>query len=491
MLYIRTLLIMLVSLYTSRIILQTLGVSDFGIYNIVGGFIALFAFVNSAMTSATQRFLNYEMGKNNKAEVKRVFSMSLTTHILLSILLFIILESFGLWFFNSKINIPIDRMPAARWVYQFSVLSCCVSMLRVPYQASIISYEKMSFYAYISIVEVILKLGIVYSLLVINMDKLIAYSILVFIVTILINICYIIYCTKKFSSCHYKYFTDKKLFFKLISFSGWSMFGSMANAGANQGVSIIINIFFGVTMNAAFGIANQVRSAIYMFVSNFQTAFNPQIVKSYAANDKQNYESLVFRASRFSYFLLFIIALPVILCCQSILGIWLKEVPLHSANFVQLFLIFLLIDALSAPLWISVQATGKIKNYQLIISSEIALNLPIIYLCFKLGYPPESALVIRIIINFITHITRLFYLKKHIDFPAFRYIKEVMIKCFLVSFLIIPIPLFIHFHMADLRGDLITILSSIIISIFVYYFFGLQKTEKQLIINSIHKIIKR
>jgi len=480
-----------VSLYTSRIILSTLGETDFGIYNIVGGFIMLLSFVNSAMTTSTQRFLNYSIGKHNIEEEKKVFSMSLMTHVVIAVIIFLVLESLGLWFFNSKINIPENRINAAQWVFQFSTLSCCAQIIRVPYHASIIAHEKMSFYAYVSILEVLLKLGVVFSLLIVNSDKLISYSIFTFILIVVINLCYIFYSKKNFIACNYKFFWDKILFKKLISFSGWSMFGSAANVAANQGVNVVLNIFFGVTVNAAMGIANQVQSAIYSFVSNFQTAFNPQIVKSYAANDRAYFLSLVFRASKFSYYLLFILAFPVILCCQSILDIWLVNVPQYSVHFIQLFLVFLLIEAMSAPLWISVQATGEIKNYQLLMTSLSAINLPLVYVFFKSGYLPETALIIRILISFISHIIRLLYLKKHINFPALLYIKDVMLKCLLVSLVIIPIPLLIHFKFASLLGDIITIVTSVSISLFAFYFIGLQKVEKQLVIQNIYKIIKK
>ena len=349
MLYVRMMLIMLVSLYTSRVILKTLGIENFGIYNIVGGIVVLFSFINNAMVSSTQRYLNYELGRQNLDEAKKIFSASLTIHFIIAGIIIFLSETIGLWFLNKYINIPEGRIVAANWVYQFSILTFAVNIIRTPYNASIIAYERMSFYAYISIIEVVLKLIIVYAI-VIFADRLIAYSVLVFIVAILILICYIIFCLSKFPICKYKYEYNKLRYASLLNFSGWSMFGALANTGAQQGINILLNMFFGVTVNAAMGIAHQVNSALYSFVSNFQTAFNPQIIKSYAANDRSYFFSLILHTSRYSFYLLLILAFPVILCCQEILQIWLVDVPEHAVAFCQLVIIFSLIDAWQGPL---------------------------------------------------------------------------------------------------------------------------------------------
>lgn len=490
MLYIRTMFIMLVSLYTSRVILQALGETDFGIYNIIGGFVALLSFLNAAMTNATQRFLNFELGKKDNSQVDKVFSMSLTIYFLIALIFILVFETAGLWFFSTKLNIPADRMVAASWVYHFSILTACVQLLRLPYQASIIAYENMSVYAYVSIVEVLLKLVLVYLLLIINQDKLIVYAVLTFLVTTIISVIFYAYCKRKYSTCKYNLIWDKGLFVKLLSFSGWSLFGGLANVGASHGVNIVLNLFYGVVINAAMGVANQVHAAINSFVSNFQIAFNPQIVKTYAEGDKIGFNSLVFRASRFSYYLLFIIAYPVILCCQPILDLWLTIVPEYTTQFIQLFLIFSLIDAMSGPLWMSVQATGIIRNYQIVVSVMILLNLPLIYICMKLGYSPIAALVVRIIINLLTHLYRLWYLYKHIDFPLLRYVREVMVRCVVVSVLIIPIPYIILQHINSIfLGYFIVFLSSLLVSLCVVLFYGLEKGERNHIMQIARSVI--
>ena len=363
-LYVRMFLTMGVSLFTSRIVLNTLGVEDFGTYNLVGGIVIMFSFINTAMLGATQRFLNFEMSKKSDEAVNKVFCVSMNAHILIMLVIIFLSETIGLWFLNYKLNIPENRMFAANIVYQFSLLAFCFNILKVPYNASVIAYEKMSFYAWISIIEVVLKAIIVYFLLLFVFDKLILYSILVFAVSILVFLAYRYFCRKLFISCKYRYIKDKTLFKELVSFSSWSMFGNLALIGSNQGVYMILNIFLGVTINAAMAIAAQVNMAVFSFVSNFQMAFNPQIIKTFASNDIKVHEKLVFQASKFSYYLLLILVLPILFNTAYILELWLKIVPEYAVPFTQLMLVFSLIDALAGPFWVSMNATGKIKKYQ-------------------------------------------------------------------------------------------------------------------------------
>lgn len=491
MLYIRTFLIMFVSLYTSRIILQALGESDFGIYTLVGGFVALLTFLNAAMTSATQRFLNFELGKKNKAAVERVFSMSMSIYILVALIFVLFFETIGLWFFVNKLNIPPDRMPAAYWVYHFSVLATCAQMLRVPYQASIIAYEDMSFYAYVSIAEAMLRLGLVFLLLTINFDKLIVYAILMFAIVIIVNVFYCVFCKKHYTTCNYRLFRDRSLFKNILSFSGWSTLGGIANVSATHGVNIILNIFFGVMVNAAMGIATQVQSAIYSFVTNFQTAFNPQIVKMFAESKEKAFTQLVFRASRLSYYLFFILAFPAALCCESLLKIWLTQVPEYTLQFIQLYFCVMLIDALSAPLWISIQAAGRIKYYQILISIIILFNLPLVYVCGRLGWSPVWAIAIRIIINLVAHLFRLWYLHKYIAFPSVRYIKEIMGKCLLVTLFIIPIPAVLYLYTNGTLQQFATAFVGFLIACAVIFRYGLEQNERGYVIKHIKHRIKK
>ena len=431
--YIRMLVLILVSLYTSRVVLDALGVEDYGIYNVVGGIVVLFTFINNAMITSTQRHLNFELGKSDLTQAKKVFSISLNIHILIALVILLLAETVGLWFLNTTIQYPDSREFAVQVTYQLSILTTCIKIVRPPYNAAIIAHEKMSFYAYLSIFEAVLQLGVVFLLMNYNADRLILYSALLCTVAIIINFCYYAYCRKSFEICKYELYRDKKVYTQLLSFSGWSLFGGVANIGASQGLNMLINIFFGVTLNAAMGIANQVNNAVASFVGCFQTAFNPQIVKSYAAGDHNYFIKLILSTSKYSYLLLFILALPIYICCPEILDIWLTEVPEYAVSFCRLMLIFALLDALQGPLWYSVQATGKIKTYQILMSFMILSNLPLAYLFLKLGYSPNSVLVVRCVINFATLFVRLWYLNRLYKFPIMEFAKEVICRIVAIS----------------------------------------------------------
>lgn len=411
-LYLRMFVMMITALFTSRIVLDILGAADYGLNNVISGIVLLFSFLNNALISATQRFLNFYLGKKENQRANTVFCMSINTYILLSILVLILGNTIGLWFINTQLNIPTERMYAAQWVYQFTLLQFIIGLLRIPYNATIIAYERMNFYAYISLFEVVAKLLVVYLLYITTFDKLIIYSFLYTLIPFIIMFIYKRYCNQQFEITTYKKKWDKSIFKELFSFSGWSLFGSLANLSAQQGLNILINIFYGVTVNAAAGIANQVSSNIYGFISNFQTAFQPQIIKTYAANEIDRFHKLIFQTSKFSYYMIIILVIPIILTIDGLLNIWLKDVPQYTAVFCRLILIWLSIEAITAPLWMSVQATGKIKNYQILISTLIFLNLPLAYIALKLDLPPYSVWYIRIFVNIIVFITRCIYLKK-------------------------------------------------------------------------------
>ena len=360
-LYMRMFVILIVSLYTSRVILHVLGVSDYGIYNIIAGVVVLFSFINGALTSATQRYLNFYIGKRDEKKTHDVFCMSMNIYIVLSIVFLILAETVGLWFVNTQINIPEDRMVAANWVYQFTVFSFMLNLTRIPYNATLIAYEKMDFYAYLSLFDVILKLIIVYLLYISPGDKLIVYGFLFMLTDLIDNVIYRIYCKRKFITATYKYVWKKDMFRSLLSFSGWSLLGNAASVFVQQGLNILVNIFYGVTLNAALGIANQVAGKVTQFFSNFQTAFNPQIVKYYAEGKRTDFFNLIYRSSRLSYYLMLIVAFPLILKIDVILSLWLVDVPKYTGIFCQLILVYYLIEALTGPLWMSVQATGNTR----------------------------------------------------------------------------------------------------------------------------------
>lgn len=488
-LYVRMLLIMGVTLYTSRIVLQVLGVEDFGIYNVVGGIVVLFSFVNNAMVTSTQRFLNYELGKKNLEATARVFSASVTIHWCIAIVTLILAETVGLWFLLNYIQYPLEREWAVILTYQFAILSTCINMIRAPYNAAIIAYEKMSFYAYISIIEAILRLLIVLLLLLANFDRLIFYSFLMFVVIGIVTLGYYVYCKSHFSTCCYTYHWNKDLYKHLMGFSGWSMFGGVANIGASQGLNILLNMFFGVTINAAMGIANQVQSAVYSFVGNFQTAFNPQIVKSYASGDRDYFIDLIVRTSKYSYFLLFTISLPLYICCEEVLSLWLGNIPEYAVSFCRLMILFSLLDAMQGPLWVSVQATGKIRDYQILMSVMILSNLPLSYLFLKQGYSPEVVLTIRCLLNLLILFVRLWYLRHLYDFPVWRYLREVICRIVCVTVISYGMISCLSMDVLPIVKILEVIIFSVIGNLFLVYILGFDNKERQLIIKQIKKHI--
>lgn len=490
-LYARSIIVMLVSLYTSRIVLKTLGADDFGIYNIVGTVVVLFSFIQGAMATAVQRYLNFELGRDDKNAVSRIFSISMTVHLMIALIVVILSETVGLWFLNTQMQIPPERHTAAQWAYQFSVLTCCVNILRIPYNASIIAYEKMSFYAYVSILEVILKLGVVFLLVLSNGDRLILYSALMLIVTIIISIAYMVFCHRKFTTCNFSLFWDKQLFIEIFGFSAWSLFGSMANLGASQGINVLLNIFCGVAVNAAMGLAQQVNSAVNQFITNFQTAFAPQLVKLYARNQQEEFIRLIFRSSKLSYFLILLIGLPVLAYTRPLLSIWLHNVPEYTIQFTRLMILFSMIDALSGPLWNSVQATGKIRNYQILMSSIIALNVPAAYVILKLGGNPITVLAVRVLINFVTHAVRVIYLNRLFEFPSLAYIRNIMFRIILVSALTLPLPLLMSYKIPS--PPIWMLLLFLILIVFqtaaLVFIFGLSKDERGAIVSGVRQKI--
>ena len=432
MLYFRQILIMLVSLYTVRVVLATLGAEDYGIYNVVAGVVVMFAFVNNAMASGTQRFLNFYLGKNDAERTNQVYSASLVIHALIALFFVAVAESAGLWFVGRKLNIPAERHGAAMTVYQFTILTTVFSILRVPYNATVIAYERMSFFAALSIVEAALKLAVVFLLQISSVDALVFYAFLLAVVAFLVTASYKVYCNRVFPIAHYKRVNDFGFVREQLSFSGWSLFGAVANVSCSQGTNIVLNMFTNVTVNAAMGIANQVNSAVYSFVGNFQTAFNPQIVKSYAEGNKKYFIDLICGASKVAFFLLTFLTVPLLVNCEFVLSVWLKDVPEYSVRFVQLILIWSLIDSWNGPLWMAIQATGDIRRYQILISLFIFLNLPFTIAAFLLGASPEWILIIRIAINLFNTFWRVFFLHPRIGLPRRRFVFGVLLRCSLV-----------------------------------------------------------
>ena len=482
-LYIRMIFMMGVSLFTSRVILETLGVEDFGIYSVVGGIISMFAFINGGMVSATQRFITFEIGKGDIEKLKTVFSTSLQIHALISIIIVILGETAGLWFLYEKMVIPESRMVAAMWVYQCSIIACVVNILSIPYNADIVAHEKMSAFAYISIIEVSLKLIIVYMLLISPWDKLIVYAFLLLLVQISIRFIYSHYCQKHFEETKYVHSINKALFKEMISFAGWSFWGNLAAVLYTQGLNMMLNVFFGPIVNAARGIAVQVQSAVQQFTANFQMALNPQITKTYAAGEFEQMHSLMCRSARFSFFLLFFLTLPVLIETNFVLTLWLKNVPEHTVVFTQIMIAISLIYAITNPCVVANQATGKVKVYQAVVGGILLLILPISYIILKLGAPAYSVFIVHFCLENVAQFARMIMLRKMINLPIFAYFKNIYLPVLFVVVVATLLPLYVHSLFSEGWYRFILVSLSCVLSVSCTVFlFGFTKGERNFFI---------
>ena len=486
MLYFRMLVMMAVSLYTSRVVLDTLGVSDYGIYNVVGGFVTMFSLISGAMTTATQRFLSFAIGEGKREEVTSLFSTAVIIHIGLALIILVAGETIGVWFVANKMNFPPERYTAAIWVFEFSLLTFLVSVINVPYNAAIIAYEKMSAFAYISIIEVVLKLVIVYLLLITPFDRLIFYAILMAVVQLGVQLIYASYTHRKIKTCHCNWKLNHEYLKQMTSFVSWNLIGSLAGVCKDQGLNVVLNLFFGTAVNAARGVAMQVSTAINRFVTNFQMAMNPQIVKLYAAGEKQEMFKLVFRGSRFSYLLLLCLSLPVVIEAPFILNIWLVKVPDYTVVFLRLIIFTALIDSLSNTLITSMHASGKVRDYQIVVGGLSLLTLPFAYLLLKMGYSPTSALVASLFISVLCLFARAALLSRIIDFPAVSFLCHVALKMLILTIASYIIPLVLYHFMTVNWGTFILVcLISFISGLIFSYFLGIEKHERDVIISKI------
>lgn len=491
-LYVRMLFLMAIGFYTSRVILEALGVEDFGIYNVVGGFVALFAILSKSLSGAASRFLNFEMGRGNEEKLSKVFSTTVSIQIFLALIIAIIAEIFGMWFVNSKMVIPPDRLYATNWVFHFSVLTFCANLLMVPYHAAIIAHERMNVFAYISIFEGIAKLLICYLLFISPADKLILYSILMFLIQVVVCFANYIYCIKKFKECKYHFVKDKSLILQIFSYSTWNTIGTSSAILRNQGGNVLINLFAGPTVNAARAIANQVLHAVNGFVENFFVALRPQITKAYASGDRDYMMMLIFQGSRLSFYMLLFLSLPILINADYLLHLWLKTVPDHSVLFVQLTLAFTMIESISSPLITAQLATGKIRDYQLVVGSLQMMNFPVSYVCLKLGAIPETILIVAIVIGVLCLFFRLWMLRKMISINIGDFANKVLLNCISVTIVSIILPFFIRQNMPESFLALIIIsLISLMCSTISILFVGCQKSERQLLWSKIRVLWKK
>lgn len=488
LLYIRMFFIMAVTLFTSRVVLNTLGVVDFGIYNVVGGVVAMMGVLNGAMSVSTQRYLTFELGRGDLLRLKQVFSVCLTIFFLLSIIVVLLAETIGLWFLHNKMVIPADRMAAADWVYQYSILACVLSLVVNPFNATIIAHERMNVYAYVSILEVLLKLGVVYLLLVIPADRLVTYGLLILTSQVIVTSTYIIYCWKHFSETHYRFYWECPLFIELISYSGWNLYGSAAGLVKGQGLNILLNMFFSPAVNAARGIAYQINSAITQFFTNFYTAVRPQITKYYAKGEIDEMIGLVFRSSKFSFYLIMLFSLPIILETPYIVNLWLGQLPEYVVPFTRIIIAISAIDSMASPLMTTAHATGKIKLYQSSVGTVIIFNIPVSYLLLKFGGTPLTVFYVSLCISITCLFLRLWIVWRLVNFPVRRYVTEVIGRCILICVLSLIVPLVVHIMLTQsFLNTVIVCCLSIIASLVSIYSVGINSHERGLI----HKFVKK
>ena len=492
-LYIRMFIVMLVSLYTSRVVLSTLGVTDYGIFNVVAGVVVMMNVVNGAMSVSTQRYLTFALGKKDYQGLRQTFSMCMSIFIGLSVLVLILGETVGLWFVNTYLVIPPERMQAANWVYQFAILSCICTLLNNPYMAMITAHERMNVYAYVGIIEAVLKLLIVYLLLVIPMDRLIVYGFLTFLSSFVVTLIYHIYSVRHFAESRYCFYWDKSLFKQLASYSGWNLFGAFSGVAKGQGLNMLINMFFGPSVNASRGIAYQVNGVVGSFFSNFYTAVRPQITKYYAQGDMENFYRLVINSSKMAFFLILLISLPLIVEAPMIINLWLGQEPQYVVVFVRLIIMITAIDAMSTPLMTAIHATGNNRLYQICVGMIMIMTLPISYVFLKMGSSPVAVFLVSLCLSIISLFVRLLIASKQTGLPFARYAVQVVFRSILVAGMACILPWYLHGILdSSVLSTVLVCVVSVVSVLFFAYLLGFDSEERRKIRqNLIRRFVKR
>lgn len=493
LLYVRMLFMMVVSLYTSRVILNALGVEDFGIYNVIGGIVAMFSVISNSLSASISRFITFELGKGNIDRLKKIFATSVSIQIGLSMLVVIAAESVGLWFVNYKMVISPDRLVAANWVYQFTIFTFVVNLISVPYNAAIIAHEKMSAFAYISIIDALGRLGVASLVLISPIDNLIFYGFLSALLAVLIRCLYGYYCKNNFKECNFKFSFDKLLFKEMFSFAGWNFIGATSGVFRTQGINVLINLFYGAVINAARGISVQVNTAVVSFSNNFMTALNPQITKSYAMGDLPYMHKLIFEGTKLSFYLMLFISMPILMETNQILTVWLKMVPPHAVGFVRVTLIYALIECISAPLITSMLATGNIKKYQIIVGGTNLLIIPLAYILLKfMNFKdiPEITIEVAILIATINLIQRIVLLRNMIKLKALAYFKKVIFRIVLVSVISSCIPLIVK-NVFLLESSVLMILICCISTMIVSLLLGCTSEERKFVCGKVIETLSK
>lgn len=479
---------MAIGLYTSRIVLNALGVENYGIYNVVGGVVAMFNIITASLSEAISRYLTFELGKGNGKKLNVIFCTSVNIQILMSVIIVILLEIIGVWFLNSKINIAQDRMFAANWVLQFSIMSFLVSLISVPYNAAIIAHEKMTAFAYIGILEALLKLAVALVLLISPVDVLITYAFFLLMVSIIIRFIYGFYCKKHFAECHYSLLLDKNMLKDMAKFAGWNALPNAAFIINTQGINILSNIFFGVTINAARGVVTQAESIVRGFVYNFTTAVRPQIIKSYSANDRIYMVKLICESTKISYFLMLVIAMPFMFEAENILHLWLKIYPPLAPCFIRLSMCATLITLLGEMLYTNILAVGKIKQYMIAETVITVCVFPLSWMIFKLGGPAYIPYILLAISYLILIFIRLHYLYKAENFPISIYLENVLAPVIMTTPVSVLFPYIVKNFIANGNNSfcfVINVVVTILSVCFTTALLGLSSNERKFIIEKI------
>ncbi len=479
MLYIRMFVLMLVGLYTSRVVLNALGETDYGIYGVVGGVVAMFTMISGSLNSAVSRFITFELGKGDPIRLNKVYSTSVNIQLFLALMVVVIAEPVGLWFIENKMTIDPSRIQAATWVLHFSLLAFVVNLMSIPQMASITAHEKMSAYAYIGMMDGLLRLGVAFMIVRSPIDRLVYYAMLMAAVVLVVRITYGIYCRIHFRECRYRLFFDLPLVKEMFSFAGWNFIGVTSGVLRDHGGNILVNLFSGPVVNAARGVAVQLNGAVQSFVTNFMTAVNPQITKSYAAGDTQYVFSLISKSSRMSFYLLSLMAIPIIFNTDFLLGIWLKQVPEHTSLFVQLFLLFAMSEALSNPLITAMLATGSIRNYQLVVGGIQLLNIPLSYIFLKFGARPEITVVVAIMLSQVCLFARLIMFSRASGFPVPEFVHEVYVNALKVGILASALPIVLMFVLPEgFWWSVMNLAVCLVCTVAVVLFVGCSKSDR-------------
>lgn len=448
-LYFRMLLVMGVNLYTSRVVLKVLGFEDYGLYNVVGGIVTMFTFLNGSLGAATSRYITFELGKKNYERLNKIFNTALVIHIAIAFFIVLLAETIGLWFFYEKMTIPTDRLDAAFWVYQISILTCFFTLTQVPYNATIIAYEDMKIYAYVGVAEIFLKLAVVFLLMISPIDRLVFYALLLCLLQIVIMVFYRYYCNSHYQVCKIRMYKDKGLFKEMFSYGGYDLIGNISGLAQGQGLNILLNLFYGPTVNAARGIAYQVQGAITQFSNNFMTAVRPQIIKSYAEGNLEAMMKLVKQSSCFSFYLMWMISLPVCLEADYLLSLWLGEYPDHTVNFLILVIVLCLIQTIKTPRTTIFHATGHIKWSNIVVGTILCAAFPLAYIALKFGGSPESVFWMANLTMFLSEFASVLVLKRYIDFSIRDYLSNVHGRCLLVAVFSFIVPYLLYDRWMD------------------------------------------